>query len=519
MMATKAPSGDSAGRFLQAIAAENCIISDRDDASHLVTAIPEFNIERLGASSDSRIIVSGWNEIKGVLAFSGTSSDRDGWQASVAASNERALRDLLLNISSRSSGILFLSGQWTLATVRDIFRGDRLPDRIGYLATPDSFAQLPAHSGRHPDVEVCTIQPLGGSMKELRVSEYADLDSTRLAEEIGLATQEALAQSSAVVVTFLTADQTHLSSVLEVLGYQPFYRVQTFRGTKRGPSGGYERNVRRAGGAQNQDLPLLSKDAPLVHKVRALRQPEERRLASSYLAEGLTLVARAIDDGLPVEVLLCRGELLAGPEGAGLVDAAGRAGIPCFRCSDGLMGTITTTRPLPRVVAAIHHAVQDVKALRIVSASTFLAVEDVQNPDNLGMVLRTADAAGIDAVVVTQAGADPLHKNCVRAARGAVGRLPLYISTDLVGWLRGLAQRGFSILGGTAHGDANLYDQKLDAPMVVVVGNEESGLHPETLAACTVRVQIPMAPGQSSLNVGVAAGVLLYELVRQGRCN
>ncbi|MGH3218828.1 MAG: TrmH family RNA methyltransferase, partial [Streptosporangiaceae bacterium] len=232
-------------------------------------------------------------------------------------------------------------------------------------------------------------------------------------------------------------------------------------------------------------------------------------------AEGPTIVRRALQDRLPVEAVLCLNAFASVPEGREIADACARDAVACYRCSDGLMGTVSSTRPLPPVIAAVHFRLDDVGMLRPPRSSVLLIGENLQNPDNLGMVLRTADGAGAGAVVVTEDGVDPLHKNCVRAARGAVGRIPLYTCADLPAWLGGLSGQGFATLGATAHADADLFAQPLDLPLAFVLGNEETGLRPRTLAACTSRVRIPMAPGQSSLNVGVAAGVLLFEFVRR----
>jgi RNA methyltransferase, TrmH family len=519
-MAIEAAPGDSARRFLHAVAAEECGDPGGPGASRLFAVVPEINAAEREQPARSRTLVSGADGTKGALMVSGGSGQGSSWFAFAAASNERALRDLLLRFPSRDDGVLFLSGPWMLATVRDIFAGEQLPDRVGYLATADSFTPVPAPTPGQCGTRAAELRPLPGGLHQLRVTEDPGCDIAALTGAVGLATQKALARGAAAVVAPVSADQSRLADALKALGYQPFCRLPAFRGGKRGAASGGEPRDRCADAPGDAHaLPMLSKESPLVHRVRALKDPEGRRAAASYVAEGLTLVERAITDGLPVESLLCRRELLASPGGTGLLDLARHAEIRCFHCSDGLMGTITSTRPLPAVIAPVHHAVQQADALRITRASAFLAVEDLHNPDNLGMVIRTADAAGIDAVVVTRAGVDPLHKNCVRAARGAVGRVPLYTCADLAGWLHDRADQGFSVLGATAHGDADLYAHRLTVPVVIVVGNEEIGLAQRTLSACTTRVRIPMAAGQSSLNVGVAAGILLYELVRQRACH
>jgi RNA methyltransferase, TrmH family len=408
-------------RFILDIAAKETAAELGADVASLLEVVPEPNTGRPPAQSAPRAFVSGWGEVSGVLVYRETASGRDDWQAVVAARDERALRDLLLAFPGSSSGVLFLSAGWMLATVRDLFTGKELRDRVGLSA----FA---------------------GARRGARRSDGPDRDARMVALP--------------------------------------------------GPQ-------------------LAAKDTLAVQRLRALREPAARRAEASFVAEGATLVQRALHDRLPVEAVLCLNAFAVAPDGREIAAACARAAVPCYRCSDGLMGTITSTRPLPPVIAAVHFRLDDVGMLRLPRSSVLLIAENLQNPDNLGMVLRTADGAGAGAVVVTEDGVDPLHKNCVRAARGAVGRIPLYRCADLPAWLGDLSRQGFATLGATAHADADLYAQPLDLPLAFMVGNEETGLRPPTLAACTTRVRIPMAPGQSSLNVGVAAGVLLFEFVRR----
>jgi TrmH family RNA methyltransferase len=230
-----------------------------------------------------------------------------------------------------------------------------------------------------------------------------------------------------------------------------------------------------------------------------------------FVTEGLTLTARAVGDGLSVACIVRTTELERTPEGWALLEAAGQRAITCFQASGGLMGSLTPTRPLPPVIAAVRLQLWDATRLVVSPETVLLVAENLQNPDNLGMVLRTADAAGVDAVVVA---GDPLHRSCVRAARGAVGRISIYASADLPEWLADLGRRGFQVVGATAGAEASLFECRLRAPVAIVVGNEEHGLTQPVLDVCTDTVRIPMAPGQDSLNVGVAAGVLLYEVQR-----
>jgi RNA methyltransferase, TrmH family len=295
-----------------------------------------------------------------------------------------------------------------------------------------------------------------------------------------------------------------VADVLEGEVLPPSQGVARFLGVRR-PA--------RRGRAPGPDRTLARGD-PEVELFRELAQPAGRRGRGQFVAEGSTLVRRALDDGLPVASVVHTADLARSPEGPALLDLARAEGIPGLRASDGLLGTLTPTRPLPSVLAAVHLRLREAASLHAGPAAALLVAESLQNPDNLGLALRTADAAGAEAVVVAGEGADPLHRNCVRAARGAVGRLPLFTCADLPAWLRGLRRAGFQVVASTAHAERSLFEAPLRPPLCVVVGNEERGLSAGALEAAGERLRIPMAPGQSSHNVAVAAGILLYELRR-----
>ncbi len=284
-----------------------------------------------------------------------------------------------------------------------------------------------------------------------------------------------------------------------------------YRGAKRG-----------SGAAPAQRTVSKRKDAIATH-IRKLATLKGKREHSQFVVEGDLMTQRAVNDGLPIQALFYTTAWLATPEGQNLLKHAFAENISCYQVSDGVMGSVTTTRPVPSVMAAVHfkfkHFLSDSGEpnFHFSPKCKLLITENVANPDNLGMTLRTADAAGVSAVLLSSTGASPFHKNCIRASRGAVGRLPLYYATDIVQVVAVLRASGWNILGGTSSAAKEVYTTKLSLPTAIVVGNENTGLSTEARQCCTELVRIPMAAGQSSLNVAVAAGILLYELTRQHR--
>ena len=378
-----------------------------------------------------RVFATGWTELEGVLILAPAATADADLQAGIAATNERALRELLLAFPRGQVGHLSYAAAWMLPTLAELLDGDALPGQTAYRGIKRGsgrIEQAPAPRDQHP--------------------------------------------AAAAAVDW----------------------------SARVPAAPRPRRKRRD---------------PAVDSFRDLLTIKGRAERQCLSIEEPLLVRRALADGLPVLGLLNTEELLTQPEGPALLEQADGEHVAHQRVSKGIMGTVTATRPLPWVVAAVHVDVRDAAQLHCSPSAVLLIADCVANPANLGMILRTADAAGVEAVVLLGAdSASPFHKHCVRAARGAMGRLPLYTCADPPGFFDRLKKAGFGLVGATVEASSDLYSLALRPPVALVVGNESAGIRSAILAACTDRVRIPMAPGQSSLNVGVAAGVLLYELVR-----
>ncbi len=146
-----------------------------------------------------------------------------------------------------------------------------------------------------------------------------------------------------------------------------------------------------------------------------------------------------------------------------------------------------------------------------------LLLDSIQDPHNLGACLRTADAAGVDAVIVPRHGAAGLGPTVSKVAAGAAEHLSFAPVANLGRVLSWLADYGVAVLGTSDKGTQSLYDTDLDRPLVLVMGREESGLSKRITARCDELLSLPMQGEVSSLNVSVATGVCLYEVLRQRR--
>lgn len=156
---------------------------------------------------------------------------------------------------------------------------------------------------------------------------------------------------------------------------------------------------------------------------------------------------------------------------------------------------------------------QDVAALT--TPAFYLVLDQVQDPHNLGACLRTADAVGVHGVIVTKDNAAGITPTVCKVASGAAETVPVYQVTNLARVLRWLKEQNIWIMGAAGEAEQTVFQMKLDMPLAIVMGAEGTGMRHLTRQHCDFLVKIPMVGQVESLNVSVAAGILMYETFRQ----
>ena len=228
---------------------------------------------------------------------------------------------------------------------------------------------------------------------------------------------------------------------------------------------------------------------------------------------GIHPVAEALREGRPLDrVLIAQGA--GGPRLQEIIDLARRASVSVrFEPRSGL-DRLAGTAAHQGVVAL--GAAQKYAGIDAATASEMVVVLDgVEDPHNLGAIIRTAHAAGAGAVIIPERRAAGITDVVAKAAAGALEHLPLVRVTNVNRTLEELKQRGFWIYGLDERG-AESYDRvEYASPTALVLGSEGKGLHEQVKKHCDVLVRIPLAGKISSLNVSVAAGVVLFEYKRR----
>lgn len=259
---------------------------------------------------------------------------------------------------------------------------------------------------------------------------------------------------------------------------------------------------------------ITSLQNPRVKNLVKLRDRGPRDEQQVFLVEGYRAIARALERGVrPREVFFCRDWFLGINEDA-LLRQAGEAGAELIELGREAFAKVAyRDRPegLLAIVAQWRKAPED---LALPAEPFLLVVEAIEKPGNLGTLLRGADAAGVDAVIVCDPVTDLFNPNVVRSSTGVLFAVPVALGStrEVIAFLRG---RGIRTVATTPAAASSLYDCRLTGPLAVVMGSEQFGLGAEWLEAADEKVRIPMAGQADSLNVAMAAMVTLFEAVRQ----
>lgn len=273
-----------------------------------------------------------------------------------------------------------------------------------------------------------------------------------------------------------------------------------------------EDDVRRAHGPAR--TVITSGQNPHVKNVLKLNKRSERDAQKLLVVEGYRELKRALDNAWkPRELYYCPALFLGSNEDE-LIRRSVAAGAAVYECSERVLRKISY-RDRPEGLVAVGPQIKFQLDDLHFRADPFLVVaEAIEKPGNLGTILRSADAAGIDGLIVCDRCTDISNPNVVRASIGTLFAVTVVETTteEALAWLR---QRGIRIVAATPHAETIYTQINLTGPIAVVVGSEQYGLSTRWMQEADVKVRIPMFGQADSLNVASATTLLLYEVVRQ----
>ena len=254
---------------------------------------------------------------------------------------------------------------------------------------------------------------------------------------------------------------------------------------------------------------IESRENSLVKRlVRLSNDRKFRKEMQEMVCEGEKMLGEALSSGMDIhDILLAEDAELD----IALLRQAEGQGAKLYICPSSLLGKVSNVKT-PQGVAAV--CAMPPSPAPEEMGNRLILLENVQDPGNVGTIIRTADAAGLDGVLLSNQCADVFSPKVLRATMGSIFRMNLRTTDDLPGELTKLREKGYSILSSQLDGTPFYERQGVAERFALIIGNEGNGVSEQVQQTATHRVRLPMRGGAESLNAAIAAAIMMYELMR-----
>jgi len=261
-------------------------------------------------------------------------------------------------------------------------------------------------------------------------------------------------------------------------------------------------------------MQITSRDNSLLRQVRAVR---DGKIDELIFIEGLRLCEEAYRSNLAIEAVVVSEELLRKERAAGVIEQLSRVSKRVGSVSEKLLESVSYTKTPQGIIVLAHRpAASEERLTASLNTRPLLVVlHQINNPVNVGAIIRTAEAAGATGIITTKKTSDPFSPKSLRGAMGSAFRLPIWSGveySEMIDWCR---RRGLVTVCADVAADIAYTELDWTGPSALMLGPESTGFTAEELQTADQRVSIPMQGIAESLNVSVAAGILLFEAARQ----
>ena len=256
---------------------------------------------------------------------------------------------------------------------------------------------------------------------------------------------------------------------------------------------------------------ITSKDNKIFRHALSLKTKKYRDKNGEYLIEGPNLLKEALKEETDVEAVFVRPEMT--DEEAGIIEEGPELDRKTFILSNRLFDELKDTETSQGIVTVVRKRQDSSPKGR--PGGNYVVLDRLQDPGNIGTILRTADAAGFDLAVFMKGTADPYSPKVVRSATGSLFRLPMVFVEDAEELAELVHSAGKRLIATAMDAEKAYYDCDLEKDAAIIIGNEGNGISPELMMRADEKIMIPMAGNTESLNAAVAAGILMYERIRR----
>ena len=256
---------------------------------------------------------------------------------------------------------------------------------------------------------------------------------------------------------------------------------------------------------------ISSKDNELIKHIKKLKDKKHRDESNEYIIEGVKLIEEAVKENARIKkIIVCEDTTRTYEIPTHIMYEIAK--YECVYVTDKIFASITQVTNPQGIMAIIEKG--DTDAQIDYTQDIIVALDDVQDPGNLGTILRTVDSIGLNQIIVSKGTADAFNSKVVRSTMGAIFRVKIIEVENLSQAIKEMRRHHFKLMVTSLQTDNSIYDIQFNKK-IIVIGNESNGVSKEIQEMADEKAKIPMLGKTESLNASVAAGVVMYEYVRQ----
>lgn len=253
-----------------------------------------------------------------------------------------------------------------------------------------------------------------------------------------------------------------------------------------------------------------------IKELLDVRKRKGRHKHSAFIIEGPHLIETALNSGTQINDVLFSASFLLKEKGQQLLRRLSKHTKNIFEVSDHIIARLADTETTQGIIAVSAGRSLSLEDLRPGAEALVIVIDGVQDPGNLGTIIRTSDAAAADAIIVLPGTCDAFSQKAVRSTAGSIFNIPV-IESDLPALLKWLRLNKIKVAVTSLDTDKTIFEERLEGPLALVFGNEAHGVCKEIVSVADLLLKVPIYGQAESLNVASAAAVCLYEALRQRR--
>lgn len=256
-------------------------------------------------------------------------------------------------------------------------------------------------------------------------------------------------------------------------------------------------------------LEIKSNKNSTIKYIKSLSKKRNRWENKSFIIEGFKIIEEAIRENIDIKNIVFNNSFFHIEENHSFLKEI-EDRYKLIKVEDNVFKEISDTENPQGILAVVDFDIRDLNDIKSLENPTLLFLDEVQDPGNLGTIIRSADAFSLDGLILGKGSVDPYNTKVVRSTMGSIFRTPMYFCDDSYDCIKFLKENNFKIVTTSPEGQS-VYKYKNIGANIFVIGNESRGVDEKIIHICDQNIKIPMTGKAESLNVGVAASIIMYE--------